>query len=143
MKKLWIFGLSGLLLIGCATPSTIDSRRQEKAGAYYSLAPEMQALVDAGQIKVGMPMDAVYISWGAPSDIVEGENQQGRFTTWLYYGTYWQEYRYWSYREVPYPGGYYLQRYLDHDYDPRSFVRAELVFMNGVLNSWRTLPRPG
>ena len=129
------------LFAGCAT-STIESRRKEKLAVYDTLSPEMKALVDKGQIKVGMSMDAVYISWGRPSQIAQGENEGGQTLTWLYEGSYLEEYRYWNYREVRLRDGVFLERYLDTDYTPRSFLRAEIQFANGVVKSWRTLSSP-
>jgi hypothetical protein len=130
-----------LLFLGCAT-STIETRRQEKLSSYQSLPAATKALVDQGQIKVGMTTDAVYISWGQPSDIVQSEDQNGAVTTWLYYGSYLEEYRHWSYREVRGKDGTFLERYPESDYTPRNFLRAEINFVNGVVQSWRTLPSP-
>lgn len=134
-----------LLLAGCAAPSTIESRRTEKIDAYATFAPELKALVDTGQIRVGMPSDAVYISWGPPSEVLESEDASGRITSWRYYGTWTQETRYWTYREVN-PGegrgDVYLERYLATDFNPRDYVRAEINFQDGKVVNWRTLPRP-
>ncbi|HVK59132.1 MAG TPA: hypothetical protein VM735_10145 [Candidatus Kapabacteria bacterium] len=133
-----------VLLVGCATPSTIETRRAEKLTAYNSLAPEERQLVDQGQIKMGMSSDAVYIAWGPPSEVLESEDpQQGRISTWRYYGSWMQESRYWAYRETTRGGAdLYLERYLVSDYQPRDYVRAEINFKQGRALSWRTLPRP-
>ena len=131
-----------VVLSGCATTSTIEARRQERSGAYSSLAPEFKTLVDQGKIKVGMPMDAVYIAWGKPSQVVQGESSQGPLTTWLYFGTTFEEYRYWNYRPIPYGRYYWSEPYLDRDYIPRKYMQAEVIFQNDVVTSWRTLPRP-
>ncbi|MDB6034940.1 MAG: hypothetical protein JWM16_5278 [Verrucomicrobiales bacterium] len=140
-----LLGLLAALAIsaGCATSrSTIDSRKQERASVYSSLSPEMRAMVDAGKIKVGMPMDAVYMAWGKPSQIVGGETAQGAHTTWIYEGTQLQEYRYWS------SGPHYGRRHgygsptLESDYYPASYVQAEVNFQDGVVKQWRTLPSP-
>jgi hypothetical protein len=139
--KGFLFLLTGIFLAGCQT-STVESRRQEKMSSYTTFSPEVQRLVDSGQIRVGMPADAVYIAWGAPSEVLQSESAQGMVTTWLYHGTYMQEYRYWNYRESRDRDGLYLERYLDTDYNPRHFLRAEIIFQNGVVKSWRTLPRP-
>ena len=134
----------GFFCAGCATPSTIDSRRAEKLNAYSALAPEERQLVDQGQIKMGMTSDGVYIAWGPPSEVLESEDpQQGRISTWRYYGSWMQESRYWAYRETSRGGrDLYLERYLVSDYQPRDYVRAEINFKNGRVLSWRTLPRP-
>ncbi|MDB6015864.1 MAG: hypothetical protein JWR19_353 [Pedosphaera sp.] len=119
-----------LLFAGCTTPTTVESRKQERYAAYQALSPEMKAAVDHGGIKVGMPMDAVYIAWGAPSQILQSGSAAGEATTWLYEGGYMEETRYWGYRRVHY------------DYNPRTYVRAQVVFMNGAVSEWHTLPEP-
>lgn len=136
--------LAAALLAGCAT-STVEKRRQERYPAYSSLSEEMRALVDQGQVKVGMPMDAVYIAWGKPSQVATGQASNGKsMTTWIYTGTTWREHRYWSYR---YGGGYgnrygYPEPYLDYEYIPSSYVAAEVVFEDGVVKSWRNMSQP-
>jgi hypothetical protein len=134
--------LGCLLLTGCAT-STVESRRKEKLAAYDALSPTERELVDKGQIKTGMSQDAVYIAWGPPAQILQNQTaNSGVQTVWLYHGTTMQETRYWTFREVPYQGHVFLERYLDRDYDPRDYVSAEIVFVDGKVASWRTLPRP-
>jgi len=122
--------LLSLWLNGCATSNTVQSRTKERAAVYSSLPAELKALVDAGQIKVGMPMDAVYIAWGQASDVVQNESEAGSETVWLYHGAWMDETRYWTHRR------------LVHDYLGRTYVRAEVVFVNGVVKAWRTLPQP-
>ena len=142
MKRTFLLFLGFLLLSGCTT-STIESRKKEKAAAYAALTPEERELVAKGQIKVGMSQDSVYIAWGPPADILESQaGNSGVQTTWLYYGTSMQETRYWTFRQVPSQGHVFLERYLDRDYDPHDYVRAEIVFVDGKVASWRTLPRP-
>jgi hypothetical protein len=134
-----------LILAGCATHSTIETRRQERLSAYDALPADQKAMVDAGQIRVGMPSDAVYIAWGQPSEILESEDpQQGHLVFWRYFGSWLQENRYWAYREVDRGprGGIYVERYLTSDYSPRDYVRSEIVLKEGKVLSWRTLPKP-
>ena len=134
----------GLLvgLAGCKT-STIESRRAEKSTTYAQLSTDLKSLVDQGLIKIGMVPDAVYISWGTPSEVLESEDQTGRKTVWRYYGTLMQETRYWAYREVNRGSpDLALERYLISDYNPRDYVRSEIEFSGGKVTAWRTLPRP-
>lgn len=119
-----------LLLAGCASTANLQTRKQERYAAYQALPPEFQVAVDQGQLKVGMPMDAVYIAWGPPSQTLQSADPSGEAVTWLYHGGYVRETRYWGYRQLHY------------DYDPRSYVRAEVVFMNGKIRSFRTFPEP-
>jgi outer membrane protein assembly factor BamE (lipoprotein component of BamABCDE complex) len=141
MKALW---LVPVLLAACAAPSTIETRRAERSVAYEALAPEQKAMVDTGQVRIGMTSDAVYIAWGKPSEVLESEDPSGHFTTWRYYGSFMQENRYWAYREAngSRRGEVYLERYLTSDYNSRDYVRSEIVFKDGKVLSWRTLPRP-
>lgn len=134
MKWIYVLLCPVFLLAGCMTTSTIDSRKQGHAAAYAALSPEFKTLVDQGQIAVGMPSAAVTIAWGPPDDVLQNGNRNGVFTTWLYRGSFFQETRYWAGRRHP---------YLAYDYEPRTYVRAEIVFSNGAVQSWRTLPPPG
>ena len=127
--KLILLLLAVLVVSGCAT-STVESRKKERAGAYASLTAEMKAAVDQGRIKVGIPMDAVYIAWGPPAQVLEHEDPNGASTVWLYEGGFMEENRFW------------YGRRLSYDYQPRTYVRAEVVFVNGSVASWRTLPQP-
>src|SRR5262245_3577365 len=143
MKQFIFLCLASLTLCGCATTAQkFEARKKERYAAYSALSPEMRAAVDKGEIKVGMSEDAVYVAWGPPSQILKGESSGGATPTWIYAGTYLQEYRYWSYR--PYWGPYYYSYgpYLQSDYYPRGYTRAEVVFENGVVKQWRSLPRP-
>jgi hypothetical protein len=132
MKSVLLFLCAGLFLTGCAT-STIQSRRQERATSYAALSAEFKTQVSAGQIQRGMTPDAVYIAWGQPAQILQREDPQGRVTTWLYEGGWLEETRYW-------PRGAHSIPVTD--YQPRTYVSAEVNFLNGVVNSWRTLPKP-
>ncbi len=131
MKQSLLFLLTILVLTGCAT-SSIESRRRERSAAYATLSPEMKSQVDQGQIRRGMTPDAVYIAWGKPSQVLQQEDQRGLVIFWLYHGGWLEETRYW-----PYYG-----RMPVTDYQPRTYVSAEITFLNGVVDSWRTLPKP-
>lgn len=89
-----------------------------------------------------MNTDAVYIAWGPPAEILESESGQGHSTIWIYHGQWMEETRYWTFREVSHEGSTFLERHLESDYFPRSYVRAEIVFENDRVRSWRTLPKP-
>jgi len=133
--KLFCLTVSGILLVaGCATTSSIQSRKVERSAACASLAPEMKSLVDAGQIKAGMTQDAVYMAWGQPAQILQSGSENGEATTWIYRGGYLEETRYWA--------GWRQPR-LEHDYQPRTYVSAEIIFQDGKVKQWRTLPQPG
>jgi hypothetical protein len=141
VKRSILLLIGCLLLAGCAT-STVESRKKERSGAYSALTSEERELVDKGQVKVGMSQDGVYIAWGQPAQILQSETKDGLTTVWLYHGTSMEETRYWTFREVPYKGSVFLERYLDRDYYPRDYVQAEITFVGGKVVRWRTLPRP-
>lgn len=141
MKHALLLLLPLALLMGCKT-STIESRKQERSAAYAVLPPEMQADVDAGRVRVGMSADAVYMSWGRPAQVLERETDQGHVTTWLYEGGWMQEQRYWAYRSVGTGKHGHAERYIERDYYPRAYIRAEITFVDGAVQQWRTLPRP-
>lgn len=133
VKTGFVILLAGVLLTGCATTNSIESRKQERAAAYAAFTPEFKSFVDAGQIRRGMTEDAVYIAWGKPAQVLQQEDQNGVATVWLYEGGWMEETRYWIGRR---------HGYLEHDYQPRTYIRAEIVFVDGKVASWRTLPQP-
>jgi len=136
--KLIFLSLSLFLLVGCASTKKFEQRRAERSAAYNALSPEFKSAVDQGQIKVGMPQDAVYIAWGPPSEILKSANEQGEISRWLYYGSYMEEYRYWTGSR----GRGFPSERLTYDYIPRDYVSAEIIFSNGVVKSWTMKPRP-
>ena len=142
MKQALVLCIWLSLLGGCATSNTVEKRRTERAAAYSALSAEQKAFADNGQIRVGMSMDAVYIAWGKPAQVLESESEHGAVTTWLYEGGWMQESRYWAYRQLGTGRDLYLERYLINDYEPRSYIRAQLRFVDGNLKEWQTLPRP-
>jgi hypothetical protein len=108
--------LAALLMAGCASTDTIASRKQAHADGYAMLPPDMRAAVDQGQIKVGMSKDGVLIAWGKPSQSVHGGNASGEATTWIYQGLHTQE--------------------------TGSYARAQVIFVNDLVQSWETFPAP-
>ena len=141
--KIWLWILVGsLALTGCAT-STIESRRQKQLAAYNALSLEYRLAADAGQVEIGMPMDAVYIAWGKPSQIVPCDPAQGVTVAWLYRGTYREEQNFWSDYDRWHDSGYYTAPYATHDAHSHSYVRAEVRFAGGVVKEWHSLPGPG
>jgi len=141
VKSFLLAAFALALLAGCAT-SSVASRRQERAATYATLSPEFKRLVDGGQIKAGMPADAVYIALGPPAQIVQAGDAAGESTTWLYWGGYMQATRYWAYRELGRGEEICLERYLVTDYQPQTYLRAEITFVQGRVARWRTLPQP-
>ncbi|MCF7709334.1 MAG: YgdI/YgdR family lipoprotein [Verrucomicrobia bacterium] len=133
--------LVSFVLAGCAT-STVDSRITERSSAFEKLSPEYKEYVKNGQVHVGMGPDAVYMAWGPPSQVTSSGDATGVQTTWQYHGTWMKESRFWTYREVSEDGTRFLERYLERDYNPKDYVRAEIVFRDNRVVRWRTLPKP-
>ena len=122
---------AALWLAGCVAVSTVQSRKQERPAAYEALTPEQRTDVDQGRIANGMTQDAVYIAWGHPDRITEGENETGRTVTWSYSGFYTRSYEVWGSRR-PY-----------FAYETVSYPRAHVTFVNGVVKEWQTHTAPG
>jgi hypothetical protein len=129
MKRLSILLAVSLVLAGCVSTGTVQSRKQQRMAAYEALSPEMRDAVDHGQLKAGMSMDAVYIAWGPPSRTLAGGNESGETTTWDYLGTYFQQ-TIWTGWRVHYA------------YTSVPYTRAEVVFANGRVKEWRSFAAP-
>ncbi|KAB2653930.1 MAG: hypothetical protein DVB31_17220 [Verrucomicrobia bacterium] len=138
-----LVALAGCANDGSIDPSRIGKRRVERAAAFAELPADQQALVEKGQIKVGMVPDAIYIAWGPAAQVLQSGDASGETTTWLYQGTTTDDYLSWNYREVVRKDGTtYLDRYMDRDINLRTYISAELMFRGGVLASWKMLPKP-
>jgi hypothetical protein len=130
------------MLAGCAT-STIEKRRTERATAYSGLTPEHRALVDQGDIAVGMGEDAVYIAWGRPDQVLRRGDKTGESSRWLYEGTATDTHYYWMAQPVRLANGrMVLDRRLVPRTEFRDYVAAELIFRGGRLESWEMKERP-
>jgi hypothetical protein len=131
-----------LAFAGCAS-STVESRRAERMAAYSALPADQRALVDQGQVRVGMDQDAVYIAWGLPQQKTQAENAQGLSETWVYNSSTLDTYNYWTFRErTDRNGRTYLDRVMETDSQINSYVSAEITFADGKVKSWRTFPTP-
>jgi hypothetical protein len=81
-KTLWL-GLAavGLCLTSC---ETVENRISQNPDMFNSLSPRDQALVRNGQIRSGMPMNAVWLAWGSPEQKVAGDMRGHQTETWIY-----------------------------------------------------------
>lgn len=71
----------GLFLAGCDTPQT---RIDANPAAFNSLPPQQQALVKAGQVGIGMSMEAVKLALGDPDRVTSRQDAQGEEQVWHY-----------------------------------------------------------
>jgi len=79
-----------LLLAALAGCSTIDSRIEERAGAFAMLQPEAQERVRAGRITIGDTKDVVYIALGEPDAMFSRSETGGVvYDIWSYAGVYY------------------------------------------------------
>ena len=73
--------LALILLAGCASP---EARIKDNPGAYSTLPPEQQALVQKGQVGLGMPEAAVQLALGKPDRVTERTDAGGVTHIWHY-----------------------------------------------------------
>lgn len=92
---------SALFLTSC---ETTESRISEHPDVFSSLSARDQALVRQGQIRSGMPQNAVWLAWGAPAQKAVGEMRGRPTETWIYVN-YQPAYGY-GYPYGPYGYGY-------------------------------------
>src|ERR1700743_2645995 len=69
------------LLAGCATP---EARIKSNPAAYSTLPPDQQALVQKGQVGLGMPEAAVQLALGKPDRVTEHTDAGGVTHIWHY-----------------------------------------------------------
>lgn len=68
----------------CNCTSTIESRIQEHPTMYSALTGQEKKAVSNGLILRGMSQDAVYLAWGRPSGIKEGNSNGAPMEKWRY-----------------------------------------------------------
>src|SRR3954470_15124403 len=87
--------VGALVLASCSTPQT---RISEHPDLYQSISPRHQALVNQGQIRIGMSPPAVWLAWGSPDRRIVGNMGGGTTETWVY--TYYASYPYYPYEPL-------------------------------------------
>lgn len=155
MKLIHLPLLSAAAFIFASCASSTPQSRIEKNPVIFKKVPDSQrSMVESGRIKNGMNKDAVFIAWGKPDEIAEGESEGKRFERWTYtslspvYSTnfysgyggddYGRHSPY--YAPIPYRGGYGRRGYAygygqTVDYVP---VRSASVdFQNGRVTKWQ------
>src|SRR5881227_3781182 len=70
-----------LFLNSCSTPQT---RISEHPDLYQSISHKEQALVNQGQIRIGMSRTTVWLAWGSPDRRIIGNMGGGTTETWIY-----------------------------------------------------------
>jgi hypothetical protein len=81
-----------LVFTSCSTPQT---RISDRPDLYQSLSQRDQALVNQGQIRIGMSRTAVWLAWGATDRKIVGNMAGCPTETWIY--TYYASYPYYPY----------------------------------------------
>src|SRR5262249_32688484 len=73
--------MTAFLFFGCATTQSGVSNNPQ---LYPRLSATAQALVNQGQIRRGMTVDAVWLAWGIPEQKIPGDMHGGAGETWVY-----------------------------------------------------------
>lgn len=132
-----------LCLVSCA--STPASRIQKHPALFNSLPQTEQNLVQTGQIAEGMAPPAVFLAWGDPSAVSEGNLNGKSATRWIYSslepvyttppGAFWYG-PYWGGGPYGRTGLYapYYPYYNDITYVPVN--TGYVLFINGKVESW-------
>jgi hypothetical protein len=128
-----IFGIAAaaLFFASCGTPGTRISQNPE---IYQRLSSRDQALVNQGQIRLGMTMDAVWLAWGTPEQKIPGERRGRPTETWVYL----------RYETPPSYGFPYYYGPFDWSYIPPKFPYPSkgVTFANGRVVYFRHLRAP-
>lgn len=145
MKRILMIPMLGVLalLASSCTPSTPQTRIQERPQEFERLSARHQELVRRGEIEKGMDKVAVSLAWGSPSARAEGFRNGEHTERWDFHG----QKAVVSHR--PY-GGYYPYGYRDYhrgyhhaDFGPDiihvPYRRASVWFVRGRVNEWERL----
>jgi hypothetical protein len=154
--KLILFPLlsaAAFIFASCA-PSTPQTRIEQNPVIFEKIPDSQRSMVESGRIKNGMNKDAVFIAWGKPDGVAEGESDKKRFERWTYtslspvystnfHGGYGEGgYGRYSPYDSPFPyrGGYGRRGYRygygqTIDYVP--VPSATVDFQNGRVTKWQ------
>jgi hypothetical protein len=127
----FVITAAALILVGCATT---ESRISQNPEMYQHLSARDQALVNQGQIRKGMTMDAVWLAWGTPDQKIPDNMGDRPIETWLYL----------RYQTPPSYGGPYSYGPFDWSYIPPKFPYASkgATFSNGRVVFFQYVPPP-
>ena len=114
-----------LILTSCSTPQT---RISDHPDLYQSLSRRDQALVNQGQIRIGMSRPAVWLAWGSPDRRIIGNMGGGTTETWVY--TYYASYPYYPYE----PLDEYSGRLCTIRFVIRGSHQASLILASSLLS---------
>src|SRR6188768_1105935 len=113
MKTLILALSCVVLLTACSTPSTVESRKKERAAAY--------------------------VAWGKPTKMIS----EGTTTTWLYQDSELKEHKSMTVRATQqgFSGISTFTEETSVLY-PHLVVLAKIVFTNGVVKEWQRFDQP-
>lgn len=131
------------LAVSCSpTPA---SRIAENPDQFYRLERDQRELVKEGRIAKGMPPSAVFLAWGKPDGVADGNIKGKQYLRWIYttlqpvYSPGWGG-GYWGPWGRPGWGrGYYGSYSNDVTYVPVD--AGYVLFINGVVDSWEKRDR--
>lgn len=142
MKKLIMLSVVGAmaLLVCACTPTTPQTRVQERPEDFSRLSEEHQEMVLRGEIDKGMDKSAVYLAWGSPSARAEGFRNGDETERWDFhgqqaivthrpYGIYGFPYGYRDYHGHPHV-------YTGPDIIHVPYRRASVWFVGGRVAEW-------
>lgn len=140
-KLLFTTLAAALSLASCV--STPASRIQKNPALFNSLPPSQKTLVEAGQIAEGMSPPAVFLAWGDPSAVAEGNLNGKSATRWIYSSlqpVYTPPPSFWAgpYWGGPYWGPGFYRPYYPY-YNDVTYVPVDtgyVLFINGKVKSW-------
>lgn len=138
-----------LLLSNCASFHSYETRIKKNPSIYQNLSAKDKELTAAGKIRQGMSKEAVFMSWGKPSERREASSSGTLKETWIYKRH--QEvvdYNYGVGFGYGYGRGYGRRGYSNCGYYPSfyggpsiayvPYTVAKVVFVNGKVVSWET-----
>jgi hypothetical protein len=137
---LFLSGSVGLIAFsGCDT--TPQARISEHPGEFAQLTPQQQQQVRAGQVAIGMDMDAVRLALGDPDEVTNRTDTQGISQVWHYFtygyydGTYLYGGPYWGPRgRRRWGGGWGWDAGFSAYPGPvTTYPRYRIVFANGKV----------
>lgn len=130
LRKISLIATALAALFCTSCQSARETRIQQNPGVFQSLSTVEQQAVNHGRILNGMSTDAVYLSLGAPHNVISGSDNGKSAETWIYRGYHavvddddWGYYRPGSRRRPVHPDYHYIP----YDRDIITFLNQKVV----------------
>ncbi|MCG6872619.1 MAG: hypothetical protein LJE84_10035 [Gammaproteobacteria bacterium] len=124
-------------LAGCAG---LDTRISHNQAFFDSLPVERQITIRSGRIEQGFSKNEVFLAWGRPQRVREGDDPEGAHETWIYTTVQVDTHFHYGWGGYHFRHGFYDDLYPHFTYRPA--VERYVVFREDRVVRWESRDFP-